>query len=884
MTSNYDGNEELPAGSKRARLRGFIRAADDMRRSYVESYSASGWSQRGGNGLDDFQDGMAGGYPDAAVVTSGDEQMILFPSYARKHVKQRETKPKPTLENPAEGTEGDFMKQQWEEYKEDNAVVDVDVRGWVFSPHRGQMTRRQRVFISLARQLAGLPSPAQPSPTGSAIPSRDASPHAAHRQRREDEEAARQAEELVRKGEREADAATRGEYSEGMPHTTDHTSGSDQLRRLAASNASDMAKLNPLDRRAAWNHPADMTPDELHAANAHLMARLAPFMSNPLADTPISAFFYNDEVSRQRTIYTSSYGHFALRASLDFVPTHVRILASEKLSATEEIIITPARGVSLISDVDDTIKHSAISSGAREIFRNAFIRELGDLNIDGVVDWYTKLSKLGVKFHYVSNSPWQLFPVLQKYFSMSGLPPGSFHLKQYSGMLQGIFEPVAERKKGTLDRIAGDFPERKFILVGDSGEADLEVYLDFVAENPGRVLGIFIRDVTTPQKSGFFDSSMGPLTGPRSSSSSKQGTNGTSASTWGFSEDEDPELKAAIAASLKTLEEEETRNRPRLPTRRPTDPAAPERSRAAAQTEDLIDLSDDPPTSTASPALVSRSMSTYTIPPTQRKTSTANGAAKAPPPSVPRKPQNLQSKASPSTTPASEAPPQRKTAPPPPPTRRSTANINTTHKAAPPTPSDFQKPALNRQNSPAASIASAATTSSYREAARQKLSSAYNALPAAPWNTGYVHTELSRGPSPNTGGGGRGIPGPAAVGRGLSNSWQTYNDPGRLNGPEQSVAARPYSTNAGGGDTYRNGGQTQGQPINKRLELWAQRWVRAQEYCRERGVVLRSWRVGGDVVGECLRLVERANSEAKGGTLEEKNTKWKDARGDQVKW
>jgi len=57
--------------------------------------------------------------------------------------------------------EGDaeFWRQKWEEYEDDNAVVDVDVRGWVFSPHKGQMTRKQRIFISLARQLAGFPEP-----------------------------------------------------------------------------------------------------------------------------------------------------------------------------------------------------------------------------------------------------------------------------------------------------------------------------------------------------------------------------------------------------------------------------------------------------------------------------------------------------------------------------------------------------------------------------------------------------------------------------------------------------------------------------------------------------------------------------------------------------
>jgi phosphatidate phosphatase APP1 len=71
-------------------------------------------------------------------------------------------------------------------------------------------------------------------------------------------------------------------------------------------------------------------------------------------------------------------------------------------------------------------------------------------------------------------------------------------------MLQGIFEPADERKRGSLDRIMADFPEQRFVLVGDSGEADLEVYTDIVMANPGRALAVYIRDMTTPDKK-FFD-------------------------------------------------------------------------------------------------------------------------------------------------------------------------------------------------------------------------------------------------------------------------------------------------------------------------------------------------------------------------------------------
>src|ERR1700712_271375 len=119
--------------------------------------------------------------------------------------------------------EGDaeYWRQQWEKYEEDNAVVDVDVRGWVFSPHQGQMTRKQRLFITLARQLAGLPAPAQNSPSGSPHESRDTSPHSHHRERaearqrqRDEEFVSKEAENILRKGEAEAEAAGRGEYSE----------------------------------------------------------------------------------------------------------------------------------------------------------------------------------------------------------------------------------------------------------------------------------------------------------------------------------------------------------------------------------------------------------------------------------------------------------------------------------------------------------------------------------------------------------------------------------------------------------------------------------------------------------------------------------------------
>jgi hypothetical protein len=76
---------DVAAGSKRAKLKGYLKAANELRQSYQQQYS-SGWNNRE-SWVDNPEDGTPGAYPDASVVRSGSEEMILFPSYARKHYK-----------------------------------------------------------------------------------------------------------------------------------------------------------------------------------------------------------------------------------------------------------------------------------------------------------------------------------------------------------------------------------------------------------------------------------------------------------------------------------------------------------------------------------------------------------------------------------------------------------------------------------------------------------------------------------------------------------------------------------------------------------------------------------------------------------------------------
>jgi len=834
-----DGYASAPErGARRKKLASYLKAANELRQSYQQSYGLEG--QR--DGVDEDGPTIPGAFPDASVVRNGDEEMLLFPSYAIRHTARKprhRDEPGATQDIRSDrGTgDADYWKREWQKYEDDTSIVDVDIRGWVYAPHRGQMTRKNRLLVGIARQLSGIPAPAS---------SEASSPHPAHHTRieernarHEEEMAEQEAASITRKGQGEADIAWQGRYSERPSRDTDqsslHSSPGDSrssspekrgLKPLSRPVSDDSLHSyydpgsKPLVKRSTWRQPSDMNSTELNVANAHLTVRLKPFLTTPLASTPLTVFFYNQQASRSRTITTNEAGHFSLRAPLDFVPTHVRVLASDKLSATEEVRITEPTGISMISDIDDTIKHSGIGNGARDIFRNAFIRDLGDLTIDGVKEWYSTMADSGVTFHYVSNSPWQLYPVLVSYFALAGLPKGSFHLKQYSGMLQGIFEPVAERKKGTLDKILADFPERRFILAGDSGEADLELYTDIMLANPGRIIGVFIRDVTTIKPPGFFDSairsrgSRSPLRGRRDDSGS-------------------------VSPKRRTTKLEE--KPPALPPRQPSSPAntgAPGVS--GATMGNRIDFDDEPS------QVVHRSSTDSEVRQTEKPTSKTS--IKSLPPSRPSKPVSLRSVSGEhpdclSFSTSSSG--LRKPAPPPPPKPRQYSGS----QENPNLPSEPSPLSQTQNASPPGSRATSLERQSYRAAVRSKVSSASNALYSL-----YNGTSSPPQAPPPASDPSKPIP------------RQPPSVPPRRNITSYPAAAAQYATNriSGGWNGHINDGS--GSPdeaygndpvLSKKKEMWARRWTRAIEIFAEKGIVLKSWRVGEDVADEAMRLIER---------------------------
>jgi len=201
---------------------------------------------------------------------------------------------------------------------------------------------------------------------------------------------------------------------------------------------------------------------------------------------------------------SAANGHFFGKFSIpkDNVPadTHeveaeVELRRTDDRKFTGQVYLIPSEGVSIISDIDDTIKQSNVLDKV-ELLRNTFARPF--VAVEGMPQVYQALAERGATFHYVSASPWQLYAPLEQFVRLEKYPPGTWDMKSFriwDDSWRNLLANSAKVKTPAIERLLRQFPERRFLLIGDSGEADPEIYGKLARKYPAQVLGIAIRGV-----------------------------------------------------------------------------------------------------------------------------------------------------------------------------------------------------------------------------------------------------------------------------------------------------------------------------------------------------------------------------------------------------
>lgn len=162
----------------------------------------------------------------------------------------------------------------------------------------------------------------------------------------------------------------------------------------------------------------------------------------------------------------------------------------------------------VISDIDDTVIFTGVANKVKMFWRLFTQGPRSRVAFPGVAALYRALHRgaEGDEMNpllYVSRGPWSLYEVLDEFFNIHGIPVGPIlFLRKWNVSLRHPFPRRARGHKLALIRemlsIYGDLP---FILIGDSGQHDPEIYSQVVREHPGRVLGIYIRSIDgTPER------------------------------------------------------------------------------------------------------------------------------------------------------------------------------------------------------------------------------------------------------------------------------------------------------------------------------------------------------------------------------------------------
>ena len=165
-------------------------------------------------------------------------------------------------------------------------------------------------------------------------------------------------------------------------------------------------------------------------------------------------------------------------------------LVEAEVQAIARVLVPPARArFGVISDIDDTIVASHVTNKLKMILSVALSNSRTRKPFPGVAAFYRALHAGVNPVFYVSKSPWNLYAPLVEYLEVQELPAGPLILRDFG------LRREKEHKRKAIEDILNTYPSLKFILIGDSGEEDPEIYSAIVKRFPARIRAIYIRSV-----------------------------------------------------------------------------------------------------------------------------------------------------------------------------------------------------------------------------------------------------------------------------------------------------------------------------------------------------------------------------------------------------
>jgi phosphatidate phosphatase APP1 len=179
----------------------------------------------------------------------------------------------------------------------------------------------------------------------------------------------------------------------------------------------------------------------------------------------------------------------------------VEVQGAEPVAADVFIV---ADGVThgIVSDIDDTVITTMLPRPMIAAFNTFVRRGKARHAVAGMAPMYRRILSAhpGAPIVYVSTGAWNTSATLNRFLVDNGFPLGPLMLTDWGPTNTGWFRSGQDHKRTSLHRLARDFPDITWLLVGDDGQHDPALYSEFAEARPDRVDAICIRQLTPAEQ------------------------------------------------------------------------------------------------------------------------------------------------------------------------------------------------------------------------------------------------------------------------------------------------------------------------------------------------------------------------------------------------
>ena len=204
---------------------------------------------------------------------------------------------------------------------------------------------------------------------------------------------------------------------------------------------------------------------------------------------------------RAHHLTTDRGGVLDVRVEVDLEPGwHVATVSCEGSLPVDApvYVIDPDVRFGVVSDIDDTVMVTSLPRPFLAAWNTFVLNEHARRPVPGMSVLYERLQRTagGCPVIYLSTGAWNVAPTLSRFLSRNLYPSGPLLLTDWGPTHDRFFRSGREHKHASLDRLAKEFPHMRWLLVGDDGQHDEELYGRFLHEHPDSVAAVAIRQLS----------------------------------------------------------------------------------------------------------------------------------------------------------------------------------------------------------------------------------------------------------------------------------------------------------------------------------------------------------------------------------------------------